>query len=52
MMKKRVPETIGTFRTDNTVFMSILLATVLIVGALTFFPVIALGPVAEWLSIR
>ncbi|WP_309304431.1 potassium-transporting ATPase subunit KdpA [Brevibacillus laterosporus] len=52
MMKKPVPETIGTFRTDNTVFMSILLATVLIVGALTFFPVIALGPVAEWLSIR
>ncbi|MGE5704979.1 MAG: potassium-transporting ATPase subunit KdpA [Clostridia bacterium] len=52
MAKKPVPETIGTFKTDNSTFMIILLATVLIVGALTFFPVIALGPIAEWLSIR
>ncbi|MGC5327417.1 potassium-transporting ATPase subunit KdpA [Brevibacillus sp. SYSU BS000544] len=52
LAKTPVPETLGTFRTDNSVFMVILLATVLIVGALTFFPVIALGPIAEWLSIR
>jgi potassium-transporting ATPase potassium-binding subunit len=50
--KKQVPETIGTFRTDNSTFLVILLATVLIVGALTFFPVLVLGPVAEWLRIR
>lgn len=50
--KKQVPETIGTFKTDSSLFLIILLATVLIVGALTFFPVLALGPVAEWLSIR
>ncbi len=52
LAKKRVPETIGTFKTDNSTFVVILLATVLIIGALTFFPVIALGPIAEWLTIR
>ncbi|MFE4706989.1 potassium-transporting ATPase subunit KdpA [Peribacillus simplex] len=52
LTKKRVPETIGTFKTDNSTFLVILLATVLVIGALTFFPVIALGPVAEWLTIR
>ncbi|MEC2056661.1 potassium-transporting ATPase subunit A [Peribacillus psychrosaccharolyticus] len=52
LTKKRVPETIGTLKTDNSTFLVILLATVLIIGALTFFPVLALGPVAEWLTIR
>lgn len=52
LVKKRVPETIGTFKTDNGTFFVILLASVLIIGALTFFPIIALGPVAEWLTIR
>ncbi|MFJ7638344.1 potassium-transporting ATPase subunit KdpA [Peribacillus sp. NPDC097225] len=52
LAKKRVPETMGTFKTDNPTFLVILLCTVLIIGALTFFPVITLGPVAEWLSIR
>ncbi|WHY99985.1 potassium-transporting ATPase subunit KdpA [Peribacillus simplex] len=50
LVKKRVPETIGTFKTDNGTFLVILLASVLIIGALTFFPIIALGPVAEWLT--
>lgn len=50
--KQPVPETIGTFRTDNLLFTGILTGIVLIVGALTFFPVIALGPIAEYLSIR
>ncbi|MDS1030044.1 potassium-transporting ATPase subunit KdpA [Bacillota bacterium LX-D] len=50
--KTPVPATLGTFKADNSLFLVILLATVLIVGALTFFPVIALGPVAEWLTIR
>ncbi|MFJ7754596.1 potassium-transporting ATPase subunit KdpA [Peribacillus muralis] len=51
-VKKPVPESIGTFKTDNGIFLVILLATVLIIGALTFFPVMALGPIAEWLTIR
>ncbi|WP_442604508.1 potassium-transporting ATPase subunit KdpA [Paenibacillus sp. KN14-4R] len=50
--KQWVPETIGTFRTDNKLFMGILIGTVLIIGALTFLPVLALGPIAEYLTIR
>ncbi|AIQ49485.1 potassium ABC transporter ATPase [Paenibacillus sp. FSL R7-0273] len=50
--KKAVPETIGTFRTDNGLFTGILIGTVLIIGALTFLPVIVLGPVAEYLTLR
>lgn len=52
LAKTPVPETMGTLRTDNSVFLLMLLATVVIVGALTFLPVLALGPVAEWLTIR
>lgn len=50
--KQWVPETIGTFRTDNKMFMGILIATVLIIGALTFLPVLVLGPIAEFLTLR
>lgn len=50
--KTPVPETLGTLRTDNSVFLTLLIATVVIVGALTFLPVLALGPIAEWLTIR
>ncbi|OKP77101.1 potassium-transporting ATPase subunit KdpA [Paenibacillus sp. P3E] len=50
--KKPVPETIGTFRTDNGLFTGILIGTVLIIGALTFLPVVVLGPVAEYLTLR
>ncbi|GED30559.1 potassium-transporting ATPase subunit KdpA [Brevibacillus centrosporus] len=50
--KTPVPETMGTLQTDNNVFLVILIATVVIVGALTFLPVLALGPIAEWLTIR
>lgn len=50
--KQRVPETSGTFRTDNRLFMGVLVGTVLIIGALTFFPTVVLGPVAEYLTIR
>lgn len=53
MLKKMwVPETIGTFRTDNQLFVGILVGTVLIIGALTFLPGIVLGPIAEHLTIR
>ncbi|BBW97798.1 potassium-transporting ATPase subunit KdpA [Geobacillus sp. FSL W8-0032] len=50
--KQPVPETAGTFRTDTATFGVILFATVFIIGALTFFPVLILGPVAEYLTIR
>jgi len=49
--KTGVPETVGTFRTDNGLFYGILIGTVLIIGALTFLPVIVLGPVAEHLKL-
>ncbi|WP_151734121.1 potassium-transporting ATPase subunit KdpA [Paenibacillus tengchongensis] len=49
--KQPVPETIGTFRTDNGLFTGILIGTVLIIGALTFLPVIVLGPIAEHLTL-
>lgn len=52
LRKQWVPETIGTFRTDNRLFVGILVGTVLIIGALTFLPGIVLGPIAEHLTIR
>ena len=45
--KKRIEEGAGTLRTDNGTFVALLLGTVVIVGALTFFPALALGPVVE-----
>ena len=49
--KKSVPVTESTFRTDNLTFSFILFFTILIIGALTFLPALALGPIAEYLSI-
>ncbi|MBY9078114.1 potassium-transporting ATPase subunit A [Paenibacillus sp. HN-1] len=50
--KKSVPETAGTFRTDNALFGTVFIGAVLIVGALTFFPAVALGPIAEYLTLK
>ncbi|HEK8723495.1 TPA: potassium-transporting ATPase subunit KdpA [Clostridioides difficile] len=47
--KKAVNESIGTLRTDNFTFTIVLVLVVLIVGALTFFPALALGPISEHL---
>ncbi|HOI79975.1 MAG TPA: potassium-transporting ATPase subunit KdpA [Petrimonas sp.] len=50
MAQKRVtPLSSGTFRTDNWLFASLLTAVILIVGGLTFFPALSLGPVVEHL---
>lgn len=49
--KKRVNETIGTLRTDNVIFTIILVFVVYIFAALTFFPALALGPIAEHLTL-
>lgn len=48
--KKSVPMSPGTLRTDTLTFGLVYLGIVLVVGALTFFPALALGPVAEQLS--
>jgi len=45
--KKTAPFSEGTFRTDNWLFVGLLIAVILIVGGLTFFPALALGPIVE-----
>ena len=45
--KKYVPATSGTFPTHGPLFVGLLAGTVIIVGALTFFPVLSLGPIVE-----
>jgi K+-transporting ATPase ATPase A chain len=47
--KKTVPPSAGTFHTDNTLFVGLLIAVILIVGGLTFFPALSLGPIIEQL---
>ncbi|WP_416829198.1 potassium-transporting ATPase subunit KdpA [Ectobacillus polymachus] len=48
--KKAVTATTGTFHTDTPLFTGILIVIIVVVGALTFFPVLALGPIAEHLG--
>ena len=45
--KKKIPETAGTFPTHGPLFVGLLVGTVLIVGALTYFPALSLGPIVE-----
>jgi potassium-transporting ATPase potassium-binding subunit len=45
--KKAVPASLGTFPTNGWLFSALLVAVVVIVGALTFFPALSLGPVVE-----
>jgi K+-transporting ATPase ATPase A chain len=47
--KKITPVSSGTFRTDNWLFMMLLISVILIVGGLTFLPPLVLGPIAEHL---
>ncbi|KAA5598168.1 potassium-transporting ATPase subunit KdpA [Blastochloris sulfoviridis] len=49
--KKTTPPSAGTFPTYGPLFVTLLVATIVIVGALTFLPVLALGPIAEQVSI-
>src|ERR1035437_4851311 len=49
--KKVVPVSAGTFPTDTPLFTGLLVSVVLIVGALTFFPALALGPALEHLQL-
>ena len=47
--KKIVPPSLGTFPVTTPLFTTLLVSVILIVGALTFFPVLSLGPVVEHL---
>ncbi len=50
MAKKKItPVSSGTFKTDNWLFVLMLIGVILIVGGLTFFPPLALGPIVEHL---
>lgn len=51
LAKRKVNETVGTLRTDNVIFIAILVVVVYIFAALTFFPALALGPIAEHLTL-
>jgi len=48
--KNVVPESLGTFRTDNGMFVGLVIGVIVIIGGLTFFPAVSLGPIVEQLS--
>jgi K+-transporting ATPase ATPase A chain len=48
--KNVVPASLGTFRTDNSMFIGLTVGVILIIGGLTFFPAVSLGPIVEQLS--
>jgi len=48
--KGTVAESLGTFRTDNGMFVGLVVGVILIIGGLTFFPAVSLGPIVEQLS--
>jgi K+-transporting ATPase ATPase A chain len=50
-MKTPAPPSAGTFPTHGPLFVTLLMVTILILGALTFLPVLALGPIAEHVSL-
>jgi K+-transporting ATPase ATPase A chain len=49
--KKTVPASIGTFPTHGPMFILLLVGVILMFGGLTYFPVLALGPIAEHLAL-
>lgn len=50
--KKYIPESSGTLQTDTATFGFMVLAVIFIVAALSFFPALALGPLAEYFTLR
>ena len=51
-MKKSIPPSAGTFPVTTPLFSALLTGVIVIVGALTFFPVLSLGPILEHLLLR
>ncbi|MEO5911580.1 MAG: potassium-transporting ATPase subunit KdpA [Pelobium sp.] len=49
--KKQVPESAGTLKTDTGTFGVMIMAVILIIAALSFFPALTLGPLAEYFSL-
>lgn len=50
--KKSVPPSVGTFPTHGGLFIGLLVGVILIIGGLTFFPALALGPIVEQLAMK
>jgi K+-transporting ATPase ATPase A chain len=50
--KPTLPATAGTLRTDTLKFGGFWFGTILVVGALTFFPALILGPVSEFFAMK
>jgi K+-transporting ATPase ATPase A chain len=50
--KKFIPESAGTLRTDSGTFGIMVFAVIVIITALSFFPALTLGPIAEYFSLR
>ena len=50
--KKYVPETVGTLKTDTGTFGIMIMAVIFIIAALSFFPALSLGPIAEHLGLH
>jgi K+-transporting ATPase ATPase A chain len=50
--KKTVPPSYGAFPTDTGLFVALLIGTVVIIGGLTFFPSLALGPIVEHFALK
>jgi K+-transporting ATPase ATPase A chain len=49
-VKKSIPPSVGTFPTTGGLFVGLLVGVIVIIGGLTFFPALALGPIAEQLA--
>ncbi|HLO73438.1 MAG TPA: potassium-transporting ATPase subunit KdpA [Flavobacterium sp.] len=50
--KKYIPESAGTLKTDTTIFGIMVFAVIAIIAALSFFPALALGPLAEYFTLK
>ena len=50
VQKKKIATTSGTLSTTNAMFVFLLIMIVLLIGALSFFPALSLGPIAEYFS--
>jgi K+-transporting ATPase ATPase A chain len=50
--KKHIPESAGTLKTDTTIFGVMVFAVIAIIAALSFFPALALGPLAEYFTLK
>lgn len=50
--KKYIPESAGTLKTDTTIFGVMIFAVIAIISALSFFPALALGPLAEFFTLK